>query len=135
MSECGKDAKKTEVEIMWTNQHGTGVKTDDMVDSQVILQYMCQDFPEQRFPDGKITSASSDFQLHTIRNGVTKTQQSFYHGYPETSYVKKTYGLHEPYYYYHTYYTRERNKGESVEDILELFLIGLIVEEAENNWS
>lgn len=114
MSECGKDAKKTEVEIMWTNQHGTGVKTDDMVDSQVILQYMCQDFPEQRFPNGKITSASSDFQLHTIRNGVTKTQQSFYDGHPETSRVQKSYGLHEPYYYYQTYYTRERNKGESV---------------------
>ena len=78
MSECGKDAKKTEVEIMWTNQHGTGVKTDDMVDSQVILQYMCQDFPEQRFPNGKITSASSDFQLHTIRNGVTKNSTGLF---------------------------------------------------------
>lgn len=114
MSECGKDAKKTEVEIMWTNQHGTGQKTDDMVESQVILQYMCQDFPEQRFPDGKITSASTDFQFHTIRNGQTKTQQPFYYGYPETSYVQKTYGLHEPYYFYHTYHARERNKGESI---------------------
>jgi len=111
MSECGKDAKKTEVEIMWTNQHGTGQKTDDMVETQVILQYMCQDFPEQRFPDGKITSASTDFQFHTIRNGQTKTQQSFYYGYPETTYVQKTYGLHEPYYFYNTYYARERNKG------------------------
>lgn len=114
MSECGKDAKKTEVEIMWTNQHGTGPKTNDMVESQVILQYMCQDFPEQRFPDGKITSASSAFQLHTIRNGQTKTQQGFHISYPETSYISKSYGLHEPYYYYRTYYVRERNKGESI---------------------
>ena len=114
MSECGKDAKKTEVEIMWTNQHGTGRKANDMVESQVILQYMCQDFPEQRFPDGKITSASSAFQLHTIRNGQTKTQQGFHISYPETSYISKSYGLHEPYYYYRTYYVRERNKGESI---------------------
>ena len=113
MSECGKDAKNTEVEIMWTNQHGTGPKTDDMVDSQVILQYMCQDFPEQRFPDGKISSASSAFQLHTIRNGETKTQPGFHISNPETSHISKTYGLHEPYYYYRTYYVRERNKGES----------------------
>lgn len=39
MSGC--DAKaKTEVEIMWTNQHGTGPKTGDIVESQAILQYM-----------------------------------------------------------------------------------------------
>ena len=118
---------------MWTNQHGTGPKTDDMVDTQVILQYMCQDFPEERFPDGKMTSASKDFQLHTIRNGVTKTQNGYHPSYPETSYVSTSYGVHEPYYYYNTYYTRERNKGELIKDRLDS--IKVIAEEAENNWS
>ena len=117
MSGCDTTAK-TEVEIMWTNQHGTGPKADDRVETQVILQYMCQDFPEQRFPNGKITSANSDFQYHTIRNGQTKTAPAFYNGHPETTYLYKTVGLHEPYYYYQTYYRRERNKGESTVDRL-----------------
>ena len=36
MSGCDEKAK-TEVEIMWTNQHGTGPKTDDRVDIGIKL--------------------------------------------------------------------------------------------------
>ena len=32
MSGCEEDAK-TEVEIMWTNQHGTGPKSEDVAES------------------------------------------------------------------------------------------------------
>ena len=35
MSVCSSHVK-TEVDIMWTNQHGTGPKTDDRVETQVI---------------------------------------------------------------------------------------------------
>ena len=45
MSGC-YDIARTEVEIMWTNQHGTGQAADHLVNSQVILQYMCQPFPD-----------------------------------------------------------------------------------------
>ena len=113
MSGCD-GTSKTELEIMWTNQHGTGPKTDDRVETQVILQYMCQDFPEEKFPDGKMTSVYTDYDYHTIRNGQEYYTQYFYDGYHESSYCYKNYGLHEPYYYYQTYYRRERNKGENI---------------------
>lgn len=64
MSDCDKDAAPTEVNIMWTNQHGTGPLTDDRVETQVILQYMCQPFSKE-----KVTDINADFDYHTIRNG------------------------------------------------------------------
>lgn len=107
MSGC--DAKaKTEVEIMWTNQHGTGPMTDDRVESQVILQYMCQPYPE-----GKMSSSNvfTEFDYHTIRNGQRLNTQSFRNGVRENAYIRKDFGLHEPVNYYQSYYRRERNKG------------------------
>ena len=107
MSGC--DAKaKSEVEIMWTNQHGTGPKTDDRVETQVILQYMCQAYPE-----GKMTTndVNREFQYHTIRNGQTLTTQGFANGARENAYIRKDRGLHEPANYYQAYFRRERNKG------------------------
>ena len=109
MGRCHKKAK-TEVEIMWTNQHGTGPKTDDNVESQVILQYMCQPYPE-----GKMTSADVNvaFDYHTIRNGQTLIQQAFApNGARENAYIRKDRGLHEPLSYYQAYFRRERNKGK-----------------------
>ena len=47
MGGCHKKAK-TEVEIMWTNQHGTGPKTDDRVESQVILRTCVSRTPKER---------------------------------------------------------------------------------------
>ena len=107
MSGCSSQSK-TEVDIMWTNQHGTGPQTDDMVETQVILQYMCQPFPEGKMPTG---DASKDFEYHTIRNGETTAANTFTENSPEATQVKKKNGLHEPYNYYVSYYRRDRNKG------------------------
>ena len=107
MSGCSSHSK-TEVDIMWTNQHGTGPKTDDRVETQVILQYMCQPFPEGKMATG---DATTDFEYHTIRNGETITANKFADQTHERSQVSKQYGLHEPYNYYQAYYRRDRNKG------------------------
>ena len=103
----GCDDSTTEVEIMWTNQHGTGKEADHFVESQVILQYMCQEFPDGEVP---LTDINSQFDYHTIRNGKTSGTQAFNKN-KENSDVKLTLGLHEPYNYYQSYLRRERNKG------------------------
>ena len=105
MSGCEKDAQ-TELEIMWTNQHGTGPKTNDRVETQVILQYMCQPYPS-----GKVTNINRDFQRHTIRNGGNRNTQIFRQDQREDRVVMKTRGLHEPYHYYNSLLRRIRNKG------------------------
>ena len=69
------DKAATEVEIMWTNQHGTGKQADRFVESGVILQYLCQGFP-----DGEVPLTNTNTQLieyHTIRNGGTSSTQTF----------------------------------------------------------
>jgi len=116
MSGCDNNTK-TEVEIMWTNQHGTGPKTDDRVETQVILQYMCQEFPEEKYPNGKLpenADVNREFEYHTIRNGQLLLSQVFADRHPEYRYIKKDRGLHEPASYYQAYYRRERNKGKTV---------------------
>ena len=116
MSGCGKEAK-TEVEIMWTNQHGTGPKTDDRVESQIILQYMCQDFPEEKYPGGKLphnADVNREFNHYTIRNGQALNTQPFVDRRSESQQNNRHFGLHEPHYYYQSYYRRERNKGEKL---------------------
>ena len=113
MSGCEAKAK-TEVEIMWTNQHGTGPKTDDRVETQVILQFMCQAFPDEKFPNGKLplnADLRKEFEYHTIRNGQALNTQSFVNGARENAYIRKEFGLHEPVNYYQAYFRRERNKG------------------------
>ena len=109
MSGCHDNAK-TEVEIMWTNQHGTGPKTDDRVETQIILQYMCQPFPEGKMTTSDVNTA---FEFHTIRNGQRINTQSFSNGVRENHYIRRDYGLHEPANYYQAYYRRERQKGDS----------------------
>ena len=104
------DKAATEVEIMWTNQHGTGKKADQFVESQVILQYMCQAFPDGEVP---LTNINTQFEHHTIRNGGTSSTQTFRANQRESSDVKLTLGLHEPYNYYQSYLRRERNKGRT----------------------
>ena len=104
------DEAKTEVEIMWTNQHGTGKKADHFVESQVILQYMCQEFPDGEAP---LANINTQFEYHTIRNGGTSSTQTFRANQRESSDVKLTLGLHEPYNYYQSYLRRERNKGRT----------------------
>ena len=112
MSSC--DAKgKSEVEIMWTNQHGTGPQTDDRVETQVILQYMCQPYPEGKMATDDV---NKEFEYHTIRNGQTLDTQDFNKGDKENSYIKKDRGLHEPANYYQAYIRRERNKGALTEN-------------------
>ena len=111
MSGCHAHAK-TEVEIMWTNQHGTGPKTNDRVETQVILQYMCQAYPDEMFTDVNKELDVNDYEYHTIRNGQSASTQSSGYGNPESNYISKELGLHEPYHYYEAYYRRERNKGE-----------------------
>ena len=108
MSGC--DAKaKTEVDIMWTNQHGTGPGTNDMVETQVILQYMCQPYPQGKMATNDV---NKEFEYHTIRNGQTLTTQSFSKNARENAYIRRDRGLHEPANYYQAYYRRERNKGK-----------------------
>ena len=107
MSGC-YDKARTEVEIMWTNQHGTGQAADHYVDSQVILQYMCQPFPDGEKP---ITDVNSQFKFDTIRNGQTSGIQAFASSHQEATKVSKTRGIHEPYNFYQSYNRRERNKG------------------------
>ena len=102
------DKAATEVEITWTNQHGTGKKADHFVESQVIVQYMCQAFPDGEVP---LTNINTQFEHHTIRNGGTSSTQTFRANQRESSDVKLTLGLHEPYNYYQSYLRRERNKG------------------------
>ena len=104
------DEAKTEVEIMWTNQHGTGKQADHFVESQVILQYMCQEFADGEVP---LANINTQFEYHTIRNGGTSSTQRFTANQRESSYVKLTLGLHEPYNYYQSYLRRERNKGRT----------------------
>ena len=94
-----KENAKTEVEIMWTNQHGTGTESADIVESQIILQYMCQEVTE------------SKYKYPNIRNGEERDKQSFNAGSQENNEVKMERGLHEPLEYYRTYRRRERNKG------------------------
>ena len=108
MSGCSSQSK-TEVDIMWTNQHGTGPKTDDTVETQVILQYMCQPFPGGKMPTGDL---NADYEFHTIRNGQTSASQKFSDQGQESVDVSKEYGLHEPHHYYQAYYRRHRNKGK-----------------------
>ena len=105
MSGCEKGAE-TELEIMWTNQHGTGPLTNDRVETQVILQYMCQPYPS-----GKVSDINEDFQLYTIRNGGNRNTQSFRQDDREDRSPRKDRGLHEPFHYYNTYIRRTRNKG------------------------
>ena len=105
MSGCEEDAK-TEVEIMWTNQHGTGPKSEDIVESQIILQYMCQPYPQ-----GNVTDINEDFQLYTIRNGAQRTTQRFSVSMQESRVIEKDRGLHEPLAYYRSYRHRDGNKG------------------------
>ncbi|KAL9983507.1 hypothetical protein ACROYT_G005691 [Oculina patagonica] len=107
MSGCD-DKAKSEVEIMWTNQHGTGPKTDDRVETQVILQYMCQPYPEGKMAKDDV---NGEFKYITIRNGQTLTTQAFANGARENAYIRKDRGLHEPANYYQAYFRRERNKG------------------------
>ncbi|XP_027037933.1 protein DD3-3-like [Pocillopora damicornis] len=107
MSGCSSHVK-TEVDIMWTNQHGTGPKTDDRVETQVILQYMCQPFPGGKMPTGNV---DTDYEYHTIRNGQTSASNTFADQSQESSQISKQNGLHEPYNYYQAYYRRYRNKG------------------------
>ncbi|XP_068712158.1 protein DD3-3-like [Montipora foliosa] len=108
MSGCNANAKSI-VDIMWTNQHGTGPKTDDRVETQVILQYMCQPYPEGKMPTADV---NREFKYHTIRNGQTLTSQGFSGSTArENVYVRKDRGLHEPGRYYQAYTRRERNKG------------------------
>ena len=107
MSGC-YDKARTEVEIMWTNQHGTGQAADHFVDSQVILQYMCQPFPDGEKP---LTNVNSQFKFDTVRNGDKTTEQPFSSSKAERSLVKKDHGIHEPYNFYQSYNRRERNKG------------------------
>ena len=104
------DKAATEVEIMWTNQHGTGKQADRFVESQVILQYMCQGFADGEVP---LTNINTQFEYHTIRNGGTSSTQTFRANQKESSDVKLTLGLHEPYNYYQSYLRRERNKGRT----------------------
>ena len=90
------DKAATEVEIMWANQHGTGKHADHFVESQVILQYMCQGFPDGGV---SLTNINTQFEYHTIRNGGTSSTQTFRANQKQTSDVKLTLqvGLHEPY--------------------------------------
>lgn len=108
MSGCDKNAP-TEVEIMWTNQHGTGPKTDDRVETQVILQYMCQAYLPGKM---EVKDINRDFQLHTIRNGGNRNTQTFRKDQREDRQIRKDRGLHEPKEYYNAYVRRERNKGK-----------------------
>ena len=94
-----KENAKTEVEIMWTNQHGTGTESADIVESQIILQYMCQEVTE------------SKYKYPNIRNGEERDKQNFNAGSQGNNEVKMERGLHEPLEYYRTYQRRERNKG------------------------
>lgn len=105
MSGCEKE-EKTEVEIMWTNQHGTGPKSEDIVESQIILQYMCQPYPQ-----GNVTNINEDFQPYTIRNGALRNTQVFSVIRKEADVVNKERGLHEPLEYYRASLRRHRNKG------------------------
>ena len=94
---------------MWTNQHGAGPKTDDRVETQVILQYMCQPFLDGKMPTGDV---DADYEYHTIRNGQTATSNTFADQSPESHQISKHNGLHELYNYYQAYYRRYRNKGK-----------------------
>ena len=108
MSGCDEKSN-TEVEVMWTNQHGTGPLTDDRVETQVILQYMCQ-----KYPKGNMSTAdvNKEFDFHTIRNGQRINTQNFNDGKREAEYIRKDMGLHEPASYYNAYVRRDRNKGK-----------------------
>ena len=100
----GCDAKAgSEVEIEQDQ------RPDDRVQSQVILPYMCQPYPE-----GKMTSSDvkKEFQYHTIRNGQTITTQHFTNGGVESSYIRMDRGLHEPANNYQAYIRRKRSKGK-----------------------
>ncbi|KAJ7333537.1 hypothetical protein OS493_017074 [Desmophyllum pertusum] len=113
MGGCSADVK-TEVEIMWTNQHGTGPKTDDRVESQIILQYMCQEFPDYKFPNGELPDKANVFTvfaINTIRNGQTLPTQAFTNGGRENTFIRNDRVLHEPSNYYQSYIRRDRNKG------------------------
>ncbi|XP_068712154.1 protein DD3-3-like [Montipora foliosa] len=105
MSGSNKNAS-TEVDVMWTNQHGTGFKTDDRVETQVILQYMCQPYPK-----GQVNNINNDFDYYTIRNGGNRNSQRYRKDQREDRTMKKDRGLHEPKEYYNAYERRERNKG------------------------
>ena len=101
MSSC--NGAQTEVKIMWTNQHGTGPDTNDIVKSQVILQYMCQKDKDIK-----------DFEYHRIRNGKNHERQDFSDRDPEKDKVKDDRGLQEPFHFYQANERRDRNRGERV---------------------
>ena len=123
MSGCSTRTKSV-LDVMWTNQHGTGPKTDDRVETQIILQYMCQPYPE-----GKMATAdvNREFKHHTIRNGQLINQQTFKVGARENSYIRRDFGLHEPVNYYEAYYRRERHKSNFLLHVYPVLLVPMFL--------
>lgn len=123
MSGCSTRTKSV-LDVMWTNQHGTGPKTDDRVETQIILQYMCQPYPERKMATADV---NREFKHHTIRNGQLINQQTFKVGARENSYIRRDFGLHEPVNYYEAYYRRERHKSNFLLHVSISSFIGTLV--------
>ena len=67
----GTDQGKTFLTFEWTNQHGSGgndVTNPHKMNSNVVLQYMCQWVPGQDKPNGDV---------NTLRNGINTNTPKF----------------------------------------------------------
>jgi len=96
--------------VEWTHQHAGG--NDKLAESEIILQYMCndgvddegEDAPDLVVRDGTVTTTIPD-DPETWNDIVNPNPLT---GENNDTYV---YGMHESYFYYQDCKKRERNKG------------------------
>lgn len=114
----GNDQGKTFLTFEWTNQHGSGGNdrtNPHKMNSNVVLQYMCQWVPGQNKPDGDV---------YTLRNGISTNTPKFKATNKKDAETQAQYkqrkngdmdintGLHESWEWYDKCKRREQNKGK-----------------------
>ncbi|KAJ7333540.1 hypothetical protein OS493_017077 [Desmophyllum pertusum] len=108
---------KSFVTFEWTNQHGSGgndVTNPHKMNSDVVLQYMCQWVPGQNKPNGDVDTLRNGENTNTPKFTATNKKDAE----SEADYKKRkngnmdtARGLHESWEWYDKCKRRERNNG------------------------
>lgn len=100
----------------WTNQHGSGGNdiNPHKMNTDVVLQYMCQLVPGQDKPDGDVDTIRNGINTNTPKFTATNKKDaeklSEYKSRKKAN-MDKTRGLHESWEWYDKCRRRERNGG------------------------
>ncbi|XP_067928510.1 protein DD3-3-like [Watersipora subatra] len=101
------------LDVEWTNQHGCGGSEDEdphKQNCQLVLQFMCQEESISASDDDKIRAGTStQTQDYNGPQGATENYNQKENR--KNGNVKRDRGLNEPWEWYDSCYTRERNKG------------------------